>query len=474
MIKNQRTIKREVTYEGVGLHTGNQTRITFKAAPENYGIRFVRIDIENSPEIPAVVDYVVQNTDIDSLRGTTLSVDGVEVHTVEHVLAAIVGLELDNVRIELDANEPPIGDGSAMPFVNKLLEAGVEEQSQPKEYVIIEEPMSYNDENRGIEFAALPTDEYRITVMIDYKNPALGSQHSGLFSMEKEFVTEFAPARTFCFLHEVETLVEQGLIKGGDLDSAVVIVDRQLEKEDISRLRKLLEIEDDVVLGENGILNNKQLRYKNEPSRHKLLDMIGDLALVGANIKAQILAARPGHQSNIEFARIIRNLYKKQKLTKKYQDISEKGVVFDINAIKKILPHRYPFLLIDSIIEFEPEKRAVGIKNVTGNEQFFQGHFPGKPVMPGVLIVEAMGQVGGVLLLNDNEGVEDKLVFFMGFDNVKFRKIVKPGDQLVMELEMLKARRSTFKMSGKAYVRGELVCEAVMMAAMVEGRGDSI
>jgi len=466
--KNQKTIKREVSFEGRGLHTGSRTRLTFKPAPVNYGRRFIRVDIKDSPEIPAVVDYVVQNTNIDSLRGTTLRVGGVEVNTVEHVLAALVGLEIDNIRIELNANEPPIVDGSAMPYVNKLLEAGIEEQDEPKDYLVIEETLNYTDENRGIDFVALPTDDYRVTVMIDYKNPALGSQHSGLFSLEREFISEFAPARTFCFLHEVEMLAEQGLIKGGDLNSAVVIVDRQLDETDINRLKKMFDIDDDVELGTSGILNNKDLRFKNEPGRHKLLDLLGDLALVGVNIKGQILAARPGHQNNIEFARLLRNYYKKKQLTRRYQDVSQKGVVFDINAIKKILPHRYPFLLVDSIIEFEPEKRAVGVKNVTANEPFFQGHFPQRPVMPGVLIVEAMAQVGGVLLLNDQENVENKLVFFMAIDAVKFRKIVQPGDQLVMELEMLKNRRTTFKMAGKAYVKGELVCEAEMMAAVTE------
>lgn len=468
MQKNQKTIKREVSFEGRGLHTGSRTRLTFKPAPVNYGRRFIRVDIKDSPEIPAVVDYVVQNTNIDSLRGTTLRVGGVEVNTVEHVLAALVGLEIDNIRIELNANEPPIVDGSAMPYVNKLLEAGIEEQDEPKDYLVIEETLNYTDENRGIDFVALPTDDYRVTVMIDYKNPALGSQHSGLFSLEREFISEFAPARTFCFLHEVEMLAEQGLIKGGDLNSAVVIVDRQLDETDINRLKKMFDIDDDVELGTSGILNNKDLRFKNEPGRHKLLDLLGDLALVGVNIKGQILAARPGHQNNIEFARLLRNYYKKKQLTRRYQDVSQKGVVFDINAIKKILPHRYPFLLVDSIIEFEPEKRAVGVKNVTANEPFFQGHFPQRPVMPGVLIVEAMAQVGGVLLLNDQENVENKLVFFMAIDAVKFRKIVQPGDQLVMELEMLKNRRTTFKMAGKAYVKGELVCEAEMMAAVTE------
>jgi len=337
-----------------------------------------------------------------------------------------------------------------------------------KDYVIIEEPLSFRDDARGIQLVALPTDDYRLTVMIDYKNPALGSQHTGLFSMEKEFVTEFAPARTFCFLHEIETLLDQGLIKGGDIDTAIVIVDRELSDAELKNLKVKLGIKAEVNLGATGILNDKPLRFKNEPCRHKLLDLMGDLALVGVPIKAQILAARPGHQSNIEFARMIRNIYKKQKLTNKYRDVAKKGVIFDVNAIRKILPHRYPFLLVDSVVEFEPGNRIVALKNVSGNEEFFNGHFPERPVMPGVLIVEAMAQAGGILFLKDGDEVDDKLVFFMGMDNVKFRKPVVPGDQLVMELTMMKSRSSTFKMEGKAFVRGELVCQAEMMAAVVD------
>jgi UDP-3-O-[3-hydroxymyristoyl] N-acetylglucosamine deacetylase/3-hydroxyacyl-[acyl-carrier-protein] dehydratase len=469
MSDNQKTIKKAISFSGRGLHTGNETQLTFKPAPENYGVRFVRVDLKDQPEIEAIVENVEQNTSIDSLRGTTIASNGAYVHTIEHVLAAVYGLQIDNIRVEINANEPPIGDGSTMPFVHKLIEAGIEEQNEPKDYVVIEEPLSYRDEQRGIEFAALPTDDYRVTVMIDYKNPALGSQHSGLFSLENEFITEFAPARTFCFLHEVETLIDEGLIKGGDLDSAVVIVDRKLSDQEVKDIKKKLEITSDIKLGESGgILNDKPLRFKNEPCRHKLVDLIGDLALVGAPIKAQILAARPGHQSNIEFARMIRAIYKKQKITKKYRDVATKGVIFDNVAIQKILPHRYPFLLIDNVTEFEPGKRILGIKNVTFNEQFFIGHFPGRPIMPGVLIIEAMAQTGGILLLKDDEEVENKLVVFMSIDNVKFRKSVVPGDQLVMELTMLKARRNTFKMGGKAYVKGELVAEAEMMAGIVD------
>lgn len=469
MSDNQKTIKKSISFSGKGLHTGNETEITFKPAPENYGVRFVRVDLDGHPEIEAIVENVEQNTSIDSLRGTTIASNGANVHTIEHVLAAVFGLQIDNIRVELNANEPPIGDGSTMPFVHKLIEAGIEEQNEPKDYVVIEEPLSYRDEQRGIEFAALPTDDYRVTVMIDYKNPALGSQHSGLFSLENEFITEFAPARTFCFLHEVETLIDEGLIKGGDLESAVVIVDRKLSDQEVKDIKNKLEITSEIKLGESGgILNDKPLRFKNEPCRHKLVDLIGDLALVGAPIKAQILAARPGHQSNIEFARMIRAIYKKQKITKKYRDVTTKGVIFDNVAIQKILPHRYPFLLIDNVTEFEPGNRIVGIKNVTFNEQFFIGHFPGRPIMPGVLIIEAMAQTGGILLLKDDEEVENKLVVFMSIDNVKFRKSVVPGDQLVMELTMLKARRNTFKMGGKAFVKGELVAEAEMMAGIVD------
>ncbi len=469
MSDNQKTIKKTISYSGRGLHTGNDTTITFKPAPENYGVRFVRVDLQDQPEIEAIVENVEQNTTIDSLRGTTIASNGAYVHTIEHVLAAVYGLQIDNIRVEINANEPPIGDGSAMPFVHKLVEAGIEEQNEPKDYVVIEEPLSYRDEQRGIEFAALPTDDYRVTVMIDYKNPALGSQHSGLFSMEREFITEFAPARTFCFLHEVETLIDEGLIKGGDLESAVVIVDRELSDQEVHDLKKKLDIKSDIKLGPSGgILNDKPLRFKNEPCRHKLVDLIGDLALVGAPIKAQILAARPGHQSNIEFARMIRAIYKKQRITKKFRDVATKGIVFDNVAIQRILPHRHPFLLIDVVTDFEPGKRIVGIKSVTANEHFFVGHFPGRPVMPGVLIVEAMAQTGGILLLKDDDEVENRLVFFMSIDNVKFRKAVVPGDQLVMELTMLKARRNTFKMAGKAYVKGDLVCEAEMMAGIVD------
>lgn len=469
MKTRQQTIQREASVSGVGLHTGKPCTITFRPAPENYGIVFVRTDVDNCPEIPALVEYVIQDDSIDSLRGTNLHKDGCTIYTVEHVLAAAAGLQIDNLKIELTGgDEPPVGDGSAMPYINALLEAEIVEQDANKNFLVIEETIQLHDERRGVDIVALPLDDFRITVMIDYKNPALGSQHSGLFSLEKEFVTEFGSARTFCFLHEVEMLIKQGLIKGGNLENAVVICDKELSEINESIIRETLNINGKVFVGENGILNNRSLRFRNEPARHKTLDLLGDLYLVGAPIKGQILAARPGHHNNVEFARRLREYYKKQQLTRKYQDAPDRGTVFDFKAIQRILPHRYPFLFVDRIIEFEAGKRIVGVKNVSGNEEFFQGHFPGHPIMPGVIIIEAMAQTGGVMLLNDEEHPGDKIVYFMGMDNVRFRKPVFPGAQLVFELELVKRRASSCKMIGKAYVNGELVAEAEMLAAILD------
>jgi len=463
MIINQRTIKKQISISGTGLHTGEESTITFKPAPPNTGIIFKRTDLQEQIEIPANIDHVV-----DISRGTTLGANGARVHTVEHLLAAIFGLEIDNIYVEINGKEPPVGDGSAIHFVKTLKKAGFEEQDIIRDYLVIDQTVHYRDEKNGIELVALPTDNLRITVMIDYMNPALGSQHSGLFSLEKEFETEFAPARTFCFLSEVHQLTKQGLIKGGSLKSAIVIVDKQLPQDELDKLKESLNLKDKVFIGKTGILNDIELRFKNEPARHKVLDLLGDLALVGTPFKAQILAARSGHKSHIEFVKMIRKLYEKKEVTKKYQSAKKMGVIFDQNAIKRILPHRYPFLLVDKIVELELGKRIVGVKNVSGNEPFFTGHFPGHPIMPGVLVVEAMGQTGGIMLLNSSNNPEDYIVYLMGLDNVKFRKPVFPGDQLIMEMNLVVHRKSFCKMCGKAYVNGDVVCELDIMAAIIE------
>ncbi|MGK9367696.1 bifunctional UDP-3-O-[3-hydroxymyristoyl] N-acetylglucosamine deacetylase/3-hydroxyacyl-ACP dehydratase [Melioribacter sp. Ez-97] len=463
MLELQRTIAKPVSLSGTGLHTGTSCTITFKPAPENHGIKFVRVDLGGNPEIPATVDYVV-----DLSRGTTLAVGEAKVHTVEHVLAAIVGLQIDNIIIEIDGIEPPVGDGSAMPFVEKLLEAGFVTQDTPKDYLVIDQEVMYHDEENGIDIVALPLNDYRITIMVDYQNPALGSQHTGMFNLEKEFVKEFAPARTFCFLSEVEMLADQGLIKGGNIDNAVVIVDHDLDDEGLNRLKGKLKLPEDVSVTHEGFLSHNKLRFKNEPVRHKLLDMLGDLALIGAPIKAQILAARPGHRANVEFAKKIRALYQQKKLVKKYQFVKKEGVVFDANAIQRILPHRYPFLLVDKIIDLELDKRVVGVKSVTINEPFFQGHFPGQPIMPGVLIVEAMAQVSGIMVLNSFIDPDNHLVYFMSINNAKFRKPVVPGDQLVMEAELISKKSKYFSIKAAAYVDGTLVAEAEFMGAIID------
>src|SRR3990170_1623151 len=463
MLVHQRTIKKHVSMHGVGLPTGVTTTMTFKPAPEDYGIRFRRVDLGGSPEIPADVDHVV-----DVERGTTLAVGDARVHTTEHVLAAIVGLQIDNLIVELDNIEPPIADGSAKPFVDMLMEAGLEDQEAPKDYLIIDQTIHYQNEEKGVDIVALPTDDFRISVVIDYNNPALGSQHTGMFNLEKEFVSEFSSARTFCFLHEVEMLREQGLIKGGNMDNAIVIIDRNIDESKLKALAHKLGIDHSVILGSTKTLNNKKLHYRNEPARHKLLDLIGDLALIGAPLKAQILAARPGHASNIEFARKVRKLYQQRKLVRKYQHERKEGIVFDTNAIQRILPHRYPFLLVDKIVDFELDKRVVGVKSVTFNEHFFQGHFPGAPVMPGVLIMEALAQAGGVLLLNGTENPGNKLVYFMAMNNVKFRKTVVPGDQLFLNVELVSRRSKVILVKGKAIVDGDVVAEGEFTAMIVD------
>jgi UDP-3-O-[3-hydroxymyristoyl] N-acetylglucosamine deacetylase / 3-hydroxyacyl-[acyl-carrier-protein] dehydratase len=453
----------EASYSGIGLHTGNTTKITFIPAPVNSGIVFKRVDLPDSPPIKADVDHVV-----DISRGTTIGIDSVKIHTVEHVLAAISGLEIDNIICEVDGNEPPVGDGSALPFVEVLLKAGIIEQEALRDYLIIDKTITYSDPSKGIDIVVFPSDEFRITFMVDYKNPALGTQYTSMYSLHEEFATEFAAARTFCFLHEVEELWRSGLIQGGNLDNALVIIDRDMDDKELKDLRSLFGIDQQVNLSTNGILNNKELRFYNEPVRHKALDLIGDLALLGVPIKGHVIAARSGHGANAELVKMIRKEYEKKLIRKKYQVDDLKGVFLDAEAIARILPHRYPFLLVDRIIDLVPGEHVIGIKNVTMNEPFFQGHFPGKPIMPGVLIIEAMAQVGGVLLLNSQSDPTEKMVLFSGIDNVRFRRTITPGDTLRFEVELSAYRRSMAKMYGRAYVGDQLACEAELMAAIVD------
>ncbi|MBD3275753.1 MAG: bifunctional UDP-3-O-[3-hydroxymyristoyl] N-acetylglucosamine deacetylase/3-hydroxyacyl-ACP dehydratase [Candidatus Marinimicrobia bacterium] len=462
-MKKQKTIQKSISLSGIGLHTGEKCNMTFKPAPVNHGFQFKRIDLENTPPIKADIDHVV-----DISRGTTIQSNGTRVHTVEHVLSALAGLELDNVLIELDGPEPPVIDGSAKPYVDALLDAGFKEQDEERKELQIDKTITYSDPEREVDVHLLPSDRLRITSMIDYKNPALGTQYTALYSLEDEFAENFAPARTFCFLHEVEELKEHGLIKGGNADNAIVIVDRKIEKSEFDRLKDLFSINQDITLGNNGILDSKELRYYNEPARHKVVDIIGDMALLGMPIKGHIIAARTGHAANVELVKKVKKEYERQMLREKYQGSSNGQFFFDINAIRRILPHSYPFLLVDRILELEPQKRVTALKNVTINEPYFQGHFPNKPIMPGVLVVEAMGQAGGVLLLNTVDNPENKLVYFTGFDNVKFRKTITPGDQIRLELTLTRYRLSICKMQGKAYVNGEVAAEADLSASIVE------
>jgi len=462
MYEKQRTIKKDISLSGIGLHTGIPCTMTFKPAVPDYGIRFVRSDIKGSPSVIADIDHV-----IDIARGTTLQDGEAKVYTVEHVLAAFAGLQIDNIIVELDGCEPPVCDGSSKPYVDKLLEAGIENQEADKFYLEIDTPMAYSEPERKVDLVVAPSDDLRITFMIDYQNPALGTQYTTLVDLEKEFVDEFSPSRTFCFLSEVEMLKEAGLIKGGGLDNAIVIYDSDLGQVEVDRIRNALNLKDKAFVGENGIINDIKLRFYNEPVRHKTLDLLGDLMLIGAPFKGHVLAARSGHKANVELAKRMRALYKKKKMAAKFSKGSGKALL-DIRAILDIMPHRYPMLLIDRILDLEPDKRVTAIKNVTINEPFFVGHFPDHPIMPGVMILEAMAQAGGILLLNAIENPQTKVVYFMSIDNAKFRKPVTPGDQLRFELEMISFRRSACKMAGKAFVGDDIVASADFMAMVMD------
>ena len=454
----QQTIIKNSTISGVGLHTGIVTNVTFKPAKVDHGIVFQRIDLKNKPKIKADVDNV---TDVS--RGTTLEENNAKISTIEHLLAAIAGLEIDNILIEVDGPELPIMDGSSIKFVESLEKAGIKEQNAYKTYFEIKENIFYNDKKNNVEIAIYPHNEFRATVMVDYNSPVLGSQHYTLNELSK-FKNEVANSRTFCFLHEVEKLFKKNLIKGGDLNNAIVIVDKVISENKLNKLSKLLG-KKKVKVEKEGILNNVKLRYHNEPARHKLLDVLGDITLLGRPIKGHIIAARTGHKSNVEFTKLL----KKEMVKNESKNINKYNIyskpVFDINDIKKILIHRYPFLLVDKILYLDDTK-IVGTKNITFNESFFQGHFPDNPIMPGVLMIEAMGQVGGVLVLKSiKSDLKNNILYFVGLENFRFRKRVIPGDVLIMQMEFIvPIKRGVAKMKGEVYVGDELVCEGILTA----------
>ena len=465
IIKYQRTIGKETSCVGIGLHTGVESTITFKPASEDFGIRFKRMDVDGGPEIRADIDHVV-----DISRGTTIEENGVRIHTVEHALAACVGIGLDNVLIELTEKEPPVMDGSSIDFVEALLKSGIVKQDAPRNYLHIDEAVGYSDSERGVDIHIMPSDQFRITFMIDYKYQSLGTQFTTMDQLEQNFAKDIAPARTFCFLSEVETLKKNGLIQGGNLENAVVIVDKEIDQAEADNLRGLFGIKQEISLGANGILNGKKLRFENEPVRHKALDLIGDLALLGMPLQGHIIASKSGHAANVELVKRIKKTYEKKILRQRFRKSNSTDILFDINSILSLLPHRYPFVLVDRIIDITPGEKLTAIKNVTINEPFFQGHFPGEPIMPGVLIIEAMAQVGGIMARLSIPGVMEKEnpdpIRFVAIDKVKFRRPVIPGDQIRFEIEALRTGSKVWKVAGKALVDGNLVAEAVLVATI--------
>ncbi len=458
----QHTIQKAGSLLGTGLHTGETTRVTLHPAPENYGIRFIRTDIADSPEIDADIDNVV-----DLARGTAIGKGDVKIHTVEHLMSAFAGLEIDNCRVEVSASEVPLMDGSALPFVELIQKSGIVEQAAQREFLTIDESMIVEMRD-GITFGILPSNNFRATIMIDYNHPALGAQHTTLFAL-RDYAKDFAPARTFCFLSEIEKLREAGLIKGGRLDNAVVVQDIDLTGDHINYMRKLFDWKGSVEKGANGFVNDTALRFPNELARHKMVDMLGDFYLLGKPLLCHIQAARTGHAANIEMARKIREHLLKKK--KKRDEGQPPPVSFE--EILQILPHRYPFLLLDRVLEIDPRKRIVAVKNVTVNEPFFQGHFPGEPIMPGVLQIEAMAQASGIIGLYGKKFDKGNAIGFLGIDKARFRGWVRPGDVLRIEVETLQDRRNTMRFAGKCFVGDKVVCEAELLA-MVGKKGDAL
>jgi UDP-3-O-[3-hydroxymyristoyl] N-acetylglucosamine deacetylase/3-hydroxyacyl-[acyl-carrier-protein] dehydratase len=457
MSKKQKTIQKEVSLSGVGIHTGRTVNMTIKPAPINHGFAFSRVDLDGSPIIAAKAEYV-----INTQRGTNLEKNGVQIQTSEHVLAAAVGVDIDNLLIELDSPEPPIMDGSSKYFVEALEKAGIEEQDAEIEEYVVKEIISYKDEVTGSEIILMPSDKYEVTTMVDFGTKILGTQNATLDKMS-DFKEEIADARTFSFLHEIEMLLENDLIKGGDLNNAIVYVDKELSSGTMEKLKKAFKKED-ITVKPNGILDNLTLHWAKEAARHKLLDVIGDLALVGIRIKGKVIANKPGHLINTQFAKKLAKIIKIEKRNNVPSYDLNLPPLLDIHQIMDILPHRPPFLLIDRILELS-DKHVVGMKNVTMNENFFVGHFPGSPVMPGVLQVEAMAQCGGVLVLNTVPDPENYLTYFMKMDKVKFKQKVLPGDTIIFKCELITPiRRGICHMQAYAYANGKIVAEAELMA----------
>tara|TARA_X000000950_G_scaffold98070_2_gene124009 strand:+ start:5499 stop:6890 length:1392 start_codon:yes stop_codon:yes gene_type:complete len=458
MINFQRTINKEGDLEGIGLHTGKKSKLKFVPAVINHGIKFQRIDLDGMPIVDADVNNVVAVE-----RGTTIKQNNAIISTVEHLLAAIVGLQIDNILIQIDGEEIPILDGSSKYFIECLEKCGLKTQDAARKYIEISEKITYNDEENNVEISIYPHNDYRITSMVDYNSEILGSQHYTLNQISN-FKKDVSDSRTFCFLHEIEDLFKKNLIKGGDLDNAIVIVDKVIDEKKLKEISQLLG-KKNIKVDKQGVLNNIKLKYNNEPARHKLLDIVGDLALVGRPIKGHIIAARPGHKSNIEFAKILKNFVKNRNINAPKYDPNQKPV-FDINGVKNILKHRYPFLLVDKITYLD-ESEVVGVKNVTVNEDFFNGHFPGNPVMPGVLQIEALAQVGGILVMSSIEEPEKHIPYLAGIENFRFRKMVSPGDTLIMRLRFIAPiKRGIAKMKAEAFVGNNLVSEGNMTATI--------